>query len=153
MTGRHPEIRCALSVARIRGHVIQPDGPFAVKRRGKDGRRTRMGKFRERFSRGSRQRVEHVRVAGFGIGHVVEKRAELGVRQLRRDVGHLLNDGLALERGGDHGADLAQLLGVRRVFARRRQETRSLGDIAGHLRGADDLAPLVPDGRDGERNR
>ena len=55
-----------------------------------------------------------------GSVDVVEERAELRVRQFRRDVGDFLDDRLAVERGGDDGADLAQLLGVRRVFARRR---------------------------------
>ena len=143
MSRRHPVIRRALSVARIRGHVVQPDRPFAVEGRREDGRRARMRKVRERFARRARQRVQHVRVAGFGIGHVVEERAELRVRQLGRDVGDLLDDRLAVERRGDDGADLAQLLGVGRVFARRGQETRSLGDVARDLRRADDLAALV----------
>ena len=39
-----------------------------------------------------------------------------------------------------HGADLAELLGVGRMFAGRREQTRPLGDVARDLRGADDLA-------------
>ena len=80
-----------------------------------------MREVRERFARGARQRVQHVRVAGLRVRHVVEERAELRVRQLGRDVGHFLDDRLALERGGDDGADLAELFGVRGVFARRRE--------------------------------
>ena len=112
-----------------------------------------MRKLRKRFPRGARQRVQHVRIARRGVGHVIEKRAELRVRQFGRDVGDFLDDRLAIERGGDHGADLAELLGVARVFAGRRQETRPLGDVAGDLRGADDLASLVSDRRDRERDR
>ena len=102
----------ALSVAWIVCHVVQPHRPFAVERRGEHGGRARMRKVRKRFARGARQRVQHVRVAGLGVGHVIEKRAELRVRQLRRDVGDFLDDRLAIERGGDDGTDLAQLLGI-----------------------------------------
>ena len=83
-----------------------------------------MRKLRERLSRRTRQRVQHVGVAGFRVGDVVEERAELRVCQLRRDVGDLLDDGLAVQRGGDDRADLAELLGVRRVLARGRLQTR-----------------------------
>ena len=111
------------------------------------------GKVRERLPRRARQRVQHVGVARLRVGHVVEERAELRVRQLGRDVGDLLDDRLAIERGGDDRADFAELLGVGGVFARRREEARPLGDVARDLRGADDLAALVPDRRDGQRDR
>ena len=55
--------------------------------------------------------------------HVIEERAELRVRQLGRDVGHFLDDRLALERGGDDGADLAELFGVGGVFTGGGEQT------------------------------
>jgi hypothetical protein len=136
----------------IFGHIIEPHRP-----RGKDrrdhGRGARIRHWRERVSGRARQRIEHGGVGRFGLGHPIEERAELGVRQFRRDVGHLLGDRLAVQRRGDDGADLAQFLGVGGVFARRRQESRALGDIAGHLGSADNLASVVEQRRHGQRDR
>ena len=111
-----------------------------------------MRKLRKRVLRGARQRVQHVRIARRGIGHVIEKRAELRVRQLRRDVGDLLDDRLAIEPGGDQGTNLAELLRVARVFARQLHEARAFGDVAGDLGGTHDLASFVSKGRDGQRD-
>ena len=113
----------------------------------------RLREVRKRFARGARQRVQPVRVARFGVRHVIEERPELRVRQLRRDVGHFLDDRLALQRGGDDGADLAELFSIGGVFTGCGEETGSLRDIACDLGGADDFASVISDGRHRQRDR
>ena len=117
MPGRHAVERLVLPVARILGDVVQAHDALATEGRRKHPGRARMRKMRERLPWRTRQRVEHVRVAGVLIAHVVEERAELGVGELGGGVGHLLDDRFAIERRRDDSADLAQLL---RVGARTR---------------------------------
>ena len=110
------------------------------------------GKMRKRFPRRARERVKHVGVAAVGLAHVVEERAELGVREFGGGVGHLLDDRFAIKGRRDKRANLAQLLRVGRVFAGLLQQPRALGDVARDLRGADNRACFIADRRNGKGN-
>ena len=56
-----------------------------------------------------RQRGQQAGLARRRVTHVVKKCAELRVRQIRRGVDYLLDDDVALQRGRQGGANLAQL--------------------------------------------
>ena len=136
---RHAVKRRVLAEARVGGDVVEPDGRLAAEGRREDRGGARMRELREGLLGRARQRVEHVGVAGLGVAHVVEERAELAPSSARsRRVGDLLDDGVAIERRGDDRADLGQLLGDLGVLARQLPQAHLLGDVAGDLRGADD---------------
>ena len=120
MSGRHAEVRRVLPVARILRDVVEPHRPFAVERRGEHAP-SRADWETSRTLPAARPTACTACSASpdFGSVHVVEERAEFRVCQFGRDVGDLLDDRLAVERRRDDRADLAQLLGVRRVLARR----------------------------------
>ena len=79
---RHAVKRRVLAEARVGRDVVEPDGRLAVERRREDRGGARMRERREGLLGRARQRVEHVGVAGLGVAHVVEERAELRRRQL-----------------------------------------------------------------------
>ena len=68
-----------------------------------------IGNCRERLARHAGNRVQRVRLAVV-VDDVVEERAEFGRRQFRGGIGHRLHDLVAVEIGGDDGADVVQRL-------------------------------------------
>jgi len=149
---RHAKVRCVVAVAGILRDIVQADGALAVKRRRKHFGGARMRELVERLLRRARQRVQHVGLARLLVDHVVEERAELGGGELGRDVGHLLDDGVAIEVGRQDGPDFMELGRDRRMRLCDLEQAHTFGDVTRHFRGADQIAGLVADGRHGQRD-
>ena len=116
---RHAVVRRHRAVARVLQDVVAADRRLAAKRRAEQRRRARLPELLERLARRARQRVEQERVAAV-VGRVVEERAELGAAQLRRRIGHRLDDRLQVELRRERLAGLVQQLEDARLLAQRR---------------------------------
>ena len=92
----HAVMRRHAAVARIRGHIGDPDRRRTGKGWTKQRRRAWMAKLLEGFARGTRKRKQLVGRPVVGH-HVVKKRAELGAADLRARIGDGLQDGMQFQ--------------------------------------------------------
>ena len=102
-------VRCHLAEARIGKDVGAADHALAAEGRREQGGGARVAQALEGCARRARQREEHEGVAGF-VGDVVEEGAEARGAELRRGIGHGLQQRLQLEVGREGRAGLVEHL-------------------------------------------
>ena len=145
VAGRHAVVaaRCARSADPCVMSALRTT-PVALERRREHLGVARHRKLRERLARHARDRVERVRLAG-----LVRRRCRR-TRRIRRSVSSVAasvtacTTFVAVEVGGDDGADVVQRFGdggcLLRAAAAVRLRPLQCRDVAGNLRGADDRA-------------
>ena len=115
---RHAVVRPHAAVARVLGDVVAADRRAAIEGGAEDRGRARVAEVRKGFARRAAERVQQVGVA-VGVLAVVEEGAEFGAGQLGGGVGDGLQQGVDVERGGQHLASAIQELEHARLFAQR----------------------------------